>query len=114
MASSRLHGWLGEMQMSSPNESARACCAACASALAEPGPRYVSVVADPKLAEQLISGSAGTVVCDSCGTSRDVWVPLLYDDPDHDLLIYVAAADSEQLAEEYHDYVAMLGPVLPA
>jgi tetratricopeptide (TPR) repeat protein len=100
--------------VSSPDEPDPAGCASCASALAEPGPRYVSVAADPKLAEQLISGSAGTVVCDSCGTSRDVWVPLLYDDPDHDLLIYVASADSEQLIEEYHHYVAMLGPVLPS
>jgi len=100
--------------MSSPDEPDRAGCASCAPALADPGPRYVSVVSDPKLAEQLISGQAGTVVCDSCGTSRDAWVPLLYDDPDHDLLIYVAAADSEQLAEEYHGYIAMLGPVLPA
>lgn len=92
----------------------RISCPSCGHEMTTDCPTYVHAGLASRLAEELIRDSAGTLECVECGNVWDAWIPLLYDDPEHELMIYVADADRETLGDEYHAFLeAQRGLITP-
>lgn len=61
----------------------------------------IDVSQDPDLKNKLLSGQLNTVTCPQCGMTNEIGVPLVYHDPDNELLLtYVPNELNMQMEEE--------------
>lgn len=70
---------------------------------AKPADRYLSPDLNPAVPDQCSTGLPPLFFCKSCGKSRALPLPAIYDDPAHRLLTFICMEDSETLIHEFHD-----------
>lgn len=76
----------------------------------------VNIAEDPDLRVQLLSGRLNAVTCPSCGLSYRVDKPVLYNDPERRIMIYLMPARLDQVPEledQFLDMMKSVGNVVP-
>ncbi len=82
-----------------PNGTTR--CPTCAPELAI-SQRYLAADVDLSVRYRHRKGNAAPLTCEACQKSFAIALPVIYDDPDYNLLVFVCTADSETLIDEFH------------
>ena len=76
----------------------------------------VNIEEDPDLRVQLLSGRLNAVTCPSCGLTYRVDKPVLYNDPERRIMIYLMPARLDQVPEledQFLDMMKSVGNVVP-
>ena len=77
----------------------------------------VNVVTDPQLKDALMQNWLNRVECPDCGTTFRVDMPLLYSDPQHNILIHwmpeSAEIPREQIIEEFDQTLDQINDIMP-
>ena len=76
----------------------------------------VNVEEEPDLRVQLLSGRLNAVACPSCGLTYRVDKPVLYNDPERRIMIYLMPARLDQVPEledQFLDMMKSVGNVVP-
>ena len=77
----------------------------------------INVVEDPQLKEALMTNCLNRVNCPDCEATFRVDMPLLYSDPQHNLLIHwmpeSEGVSSEQILEEFDQTLEQINEVVP-
>lgn len=77
----------------------------------------LNVSKEPELRELLMANKVNEVACASCGFSFRVDKPLVYIDPDHQLLIYLIPANEDQYdtgEDQFNEFIRNMLSLLPA
>lgn len=72
--------------------------------------RYFLVSKEPRIKDLLLEGNLGLHTCKSCGFTGITCIPMIYDDPENDLFVYVCDGDRDTLIEEFHAFLAGIRP----